>query len=102
MYHKRFNIAVYLVVFVALCDQMSKWWIIHEMMPGRTIVHLNSFLNLVLVENRGVTFGLLSRFDPRVMFYFLTFTTGVILFFLGRWLWRTSSTLVSIALGLII
>ena len=100
--HKRFNMAVYLAVFVLLFDQVSKWWLVSILMQPPRIVPLNPFLNLVLVQNRGITFGLLSRFDPRITFYFLTITAGIILFLLGRWLWLTTSTLVSTALGFVI
>jgi signal peptidase II len=103
IHHKRLNMAIYLGVFVTLIDQMSKWWLVHEgLPPPQTIRIVNPFLNLVLVENRGVTFGLLSRLDPHITFYFLIGMALIILALLGRWLWRTSSTSVAIGLGLII
>lgn len=102
IYHKRFNIAVYLSVLVVLGDQMSKWWLIHYANPPPEGMVINPFLNLVLVENRGVTFGLLSHLDPKIIFYLLISTAAVILVLLGRWLWRTTSILVSVGLGLII
>ena len=102
IHHKRFNIAVYLGLFVAIVDQTSKWWVVHQALPPGNVRVVTSFLNLVLVENRGVTFGLLSRLDPHITFYFLVGTALIILALLGRWLWRTGSTPVAIGLGLII
>ena len=102
IHHKRFNIAIYLGVFTVLIDQMSKWWLIHDVNPPPTGERVNAFLNLVMVENRGVTFGLLSHFDPKITFYFLLATAAVILLLLGRWLWLTTSTSVAVGLGLII
>jgi signal peptidase II len=100
--HKRFNIAVYLGMFVVLVDQLTKWWVVHDLASSSDVREVAPFLNLVLVENRGVTFGLLSHFDPRITFYFLVATSLIILLLLGRWLWRTGSTPVAIGLGLII
>src|SRR5262245_53306908 len=102
IYHKRFSIAVYLATLVALCDQMSKWWLIYQINPPQGGVHVNQFFNLVLVENRGVTFGLMSQFDPKVTVYFFVGIAVIILGMLGRWLWKTSSTLVAVGLGFII
>ncbi len=99
--HHRFTIASYLMVFVALCDQLSKWWLLDKVMQPPQTVPVTPFLNLVLVWNKGVTFGLLNRFDHQYISYFLVAVAAVILFLLGRWLWRTSSTPVAIGLGAI-
>src|SRR5580658_4729533 len=98
---KPFNAAIYLALFVVLCDQLSKWWIMRTVAQDHGYA-VNAFLNIVHVRNSGMTFGLLSHFDPSITFYFLTGTAGLILFFLGRWLWLTSSGLVAMALGLVI
>jgi len=101
MTHRRFGIAVYLVAFIALADQITKWWIIHQVMLPPRVIPVTPFFNLTLIANRGVTFGLLSQLDPRWVSWFLLATAGAILFLLGRWLWRTSSTWVATGLGLI-
>ncbi|MGE3624523.1 MAG: signal peptidase II [Bdellovibrionales bacterium] len=102
MTHRRLNIAVYLIIFVALVDQMSKWWIINRVMKDEIgPLKINSVLNIVLVENRGITFGLLNQVNHTWTPYFLLALAAVILFLLGRWLWRTHSTPVAIGLGLI-
>jgi len=102
MMHRRFTIAVYLIALIALVDQLSKWVILHFVMQPPGVVPVSGFFNLVLVENRGVTFGLFSRLDPAWSPYFFLAVAAIILFLLGRWLWRTSSTPVAIALGFII
>lgn len=99
--HKRFNIAVYLVVLVALSDQISKWWLLADVMRPPQVVQVNDYFNLVLVWNKGVTFGLLNNMNHMYMSYFLIVVGLLILILLGRWLWRTTSTTVSIGLGAI-
>ena len=100
MRHRHFAVASYLVAAVALADQFSKRWLLGVMQPPHT-VEVAPFLNFVLVWNRGVTFGLLNRLEHSYVSYFLIAVGAVILFFLGRWLWRTSSGLVAIGLGAI-
>ncbi len=97
--HRRFNIAIYLLALITMCDQLSKWWVLNEAMRPPHTMPVTSFLNIVLVWNKGVTFGFFSHFDHHLMAYFLIAVAAIILFLLGRWLWRTSSTLVAVALG---
>ncbi len=102
MKNRRVNMAVYLVALVALCDQLSKWWIVNEeMQPEPHLVRVTSFLNFGLVWNKGITFGFLNRVDHHLMAYFLAAVAVVIVFLLARWLWRTTSMAVTIALGFI-
>jgi signal peptidase II len=93
--------AAYLGVFIALADQLSKWWLLNAVMRPPHVEAVAPFLNLVLVRNKGVTFGLLNDIDRRIMPYLLAAAALAILFFLGRWLWRTRSAVVAPALGLV-
>jgi signal peptidase II len=91
--------ALYLGVAIALADQLSKWWLLEKIMQPPHVEAVTPFLNLVLVHNKGVTFGLLNTIDRHILPYILTGVALVILFFLGRWLYRTHSTVVAVALG---
>jgi signal peptidase II len=99
MKHHRFMPAFYLLVSVIVSDQLTKWWIVNKIMQPPRVVPLTSFCNFVLVWNKGVTFGLLSQFDHRIIKWLLIAVAAVILFLLGRWLLRTHSTLIALALG---
>lgn len=96
---RRFTIALYLGALVVMCDQFSKWWVLNVAMNPPQVRPVGGFLNIVLVWNKGVTFGFFSRIDHRYMTYFLIAVAAVILFLLGRWLWRTHSSLVAVGLG---
>jgi signal peptidase II len=88
--------------FVMLADQLSKWWLVNFLMRpphDEYMVPVTSFLNIVLVHNKGVTFGLLNNLNPEIMPTLLTGAALMILFFLGRWLWLTNSDMVAIGLG---
>ncbi len=47
-----------LTLLVVVADQWSKWWVEQNIVPGVPRPVIEGFLNLILVENRGVAFGL--------------------------------------------
>ncbi len=88
-----------LVVFVA--DQASKWWILHGLdLPELRQVVLLPVLNLTMVWNRGVTFGLLNGFGSwgHIALALIALAVVAALCF---WLWRAESVLVAVAIGAI-
>ncbi|MDE1901584.1 MAG: signal peptidase II [Alphaproteobacteria bacterium] len=102
MTHRRAVIGFYMMAFIGLADQISKWLILDRLNDVERTVAVTPFLNFVLVWNKGVTFGILSHLTgAHDMPYVLAGVAGVILLLLGRWLWRTNSTVVALALGLI-
>jgi len=93
--------ALFLGFGVMLADQLSKWWLVNTIMQPPHAVAVAPFFNLVLVRNKGVTFGLLNTINRDIMPYVLAAVAGGILLVLGRWLWRTHSKLVAYGLGLV-
>jgi len=53
-----------LALLVLLLDQASKWIILRWVMDPPRIIEVTSFFNLVLVYNRGVSFGLMASDLP--------------------------------------
>ena len=98
---RRTTIGFYMLAFVGLADQISKGMILNHIGDVHQTMPVVPFLNFVLVWNRGVTFGILSRFGQHYMPYVLIGAAVMILALLGRWLWRTRSTVVAMALGAI-
>lgn len=96
---RHINIAAYLMAFIVLCDQFTKWWIVEHVMQPPAVHPVASFLNLVLVWNKGITFGFLNSLNHDIMKYVLITVAVIILGLLGRWLWQTSSTLIALGLG---
>ncbi|MBN8925326.1 MAG: signal peptidase II [Rhodospirillales bacterium 69-11] len=88
-----------LVVLVA--DQASKWWILYVLdLPSLGQVVLLPVLNLTMVWNRGVTFGLLNGFGAWGA-VLLTAVALCVVVALGVWLRRAESSVVAVALGAI-
>jgi signal peptidase II len=100
MHHsRRATIGFYMMAFIGLADQITKGLVLNHVSDVQHTMPVTSFLNLVLVWNKGVTFGILSRVAQQSMPYILMGVAAVILLLLGRWLWRTKSLMVALALG---
>jgi lipoprotein signal peptidase len=86
---------------VLLADQASKWWILNGLdLPAIGQVVVLPVLNLTMVWNRGVTFGLLNGFGPWGHVILAAVALGVVAA-LAVWLRRAESKLVAIAIGMI-
>lgn len=87
-------------------DQLSKWWILEVVrlpelrhVPGVALGPLG--VDLTMVWNRGVTFGLFSGGGPWNHLV-LALVALAVAGFLLRWLWRAESRFVALALGAVI
>ena len=87
-------------------DQASKWWILEVLrLPELRSVPLLAAgpfgLDLTMVWNRGVTFGLLSGDGPLNHLVLALLAAGIALFLL-RWMARAETRLVAAALGAVV
>ena len=90
-----------IAALVLVLDQLTKWWIVADVMNPLRILEITPFLNIVLVRNRGASFGLLNNggeWGP----WLLTVLAVAIGVGLLAWLWRAQSAWVAVALGMII
>jgi len=88
-------------VLVLLADQGSKWAILSPIdLPGRGQIVLAPVLNLSMVRNSGVTFGLLTGFGEWGHLVLAGLAICVVAA-LGVWLRRAETRLAAIALGAI-
>lgn len=90
-----------IIILVLALDQISKLWA-YNFIPGheQELFVVNHFFNLVLVENRGISFGLFKNsVYSNYTFLFLALVVTVILL---RLMLRTQKLLLSISYSLII
>ena len=90
-----------IAALVLAADQATKWWALAALAPVGGAVEVTPFFNLVLVWNRGVSFGMLgglAEYGP----WLLSGLALAIVAFLLTWLRRASDPLVAGALGLVI
>jgi signal peptidase II len=85
-----------------LIDQTHKIWMLGPFdMASKGRVQLAPFLDLVLVWNRGVSYGLLTQDGDLGRWALVALgLLGAILF--GWWLWATRALLATVSLGLVI
>jgi lipoprotein signal peptidase len=92
-----FGIGMALAILVA--DQISKWWVLEVFdLPARVSVPVLPFLNLTMVWNRGITFGLLSSDSGWGAALLAAVALGVVAA-LAVWLWQAERMAVALALG---
>jgi len=89
-------------VAAAVIDQGVKLWLVYGFdLPGHGRVALTPFLDLVFVQNSGISYGLFQGAGPLGQWALFGFKAIAVLL-LGLWLTRTPSRLAGLALGLII
>lgn len=88
-------------VLVLAADQFSKWWILNPFdLPAKGSVELLPVLNLTMVWNQGVTFGLFHQ-DGASGPWLLAGVALVVVCALAYWMLRAETLLVATALGAI-
>ncbi len=96
---------IILGVIIATCalilDQLTKYWILYDVMQPPRVIEVTPFFNIVLAWNRGVSFGMFneaSTYGPHL----LTALALVIVVALSVWLYKAETRFTALALGLII
>ncbi len=82
-------------------DQFYKWWMLNVyQIAGRGTIEVTPFFDLVMVWNRGISYGLFQQNSEtgRIVLILLS-SLAVILIFV--WMLRSRSRLVSFALALV-
>lgn len=92
----------FVAVAALVVDQAHKWWMLNTFdIAARTPVTLTPFLDLVLVWNPGISYGLFPQ-DSDLGRYVIIGLSLAIVLAMVVWLLRTSDRLVAAAIGLII
>ena len=86
----------------AVLDQALKLWLLFVFdLQNRGIVNLTPFLDLVLIWNRGISYGMFQQRGPYGQWVLLALN-AVAVVLLWIWLARSTSRLMVVSLGLII
>ena len=80
-------------------DQWSKYLVLNPLgLQDGHLLTLAPVLNLVLVWNHGITFGLFAGAGAKVLF---ALVASVVVLALFTWMWRTQKWIVTVAVGAI-
>lgn len=96
----RLGLGLGLALIVLIVDQALKFYMVLVVMDPPRIIPVTSFFDLVMVWNRGVSFGLLG--DGVVGPFALSALALVIAGVLTNWLRTAETTLLGVGLGLVI
>ncbi|MBV1796222.1 signal peptidase II [Siccirubricoccus sp. G192] len=104
--HGRLRLGLPAAALLLAADQASKWWVLEGLrLPELRQVPLLAAgpfgLDLTMVWNRGVTFGLFSGDGP-LNHLVLALLAAAIALFLLRWMARAETRLVAVALGAVV
>jgi signal peptidase II len=91
---------LFLALLVIVLDQWSKVEILRLFSEPRGVLTITPFFNLVLVFNKGVSFGLFN--NTHVMSDFFALVATAVTVALILWLSRVKEALSAVALGLLI
>ncbi|MFT7570069.1 MAG: signal peptidase II [Paracoccaceae bacterium] len=82
-------------------DQATKFWIVLDIMSPPRFIEVTSFFNIVMVWNRGASFGLFSSNSPWTP-VLLGAVAVMISIVLAVWMFRAKSRWLAVSLGLVI
>lgn len=96
----RYGLALAAVTLVL--DQATKAWWLDLMARNPGGIEVTPFFNMVMVWNRGVSFGLLNSGDEAAQAWLLSAFAAAMCVALVIWLRRAANRLVATGLGLVI
>ena len=92
---------LFLAAAIFIADQLSKWVVLEYVMNPPQVIEVTGFFNLVMVWNRGVSFGLLSNDSPYGP-WLLSALAVAISIGLFVWMRRAETPYLALSLGVVI
>lgn len=95
----RFFLSSIIILVILILDQASKHYILAYVMAPPKIIDVTSFFQLVLVWNKGISFGLFGSGDYT---WIVAIFAILVTLFLGQWMFRARTTLLAAAIALVV
>jgi signal peptidase II len=89
-----------IAILVIAADQLTKWWIVYEVMALPRVIEVTPFFNLVMTWNPGISFGLFDIGSP-LNALVLSVLALLIVAILLVWLYRSDRLFIGTGIGLI-
>ena len=85
---KTFFINLIIVITVFFTDRLSKYYIVNlSKIENSVDMYVTSYLNLYLIWNKGIAFGLLSA-GKGLIYNFITVAIGIIILIIFYMIWK--------------
>ena len=94
-------VGLFVALVVLLLDQLTKYYMLHEVLGEQLVIEITSFFNLVRAWNTGVSFSMFNDYG-NLGTIILSVVAGIIIIALLVWLKGEKDKLAQIALGMII
>lgn len=95
-----FLLATLIALYVFLFDQWSKWYFMDVLHVAEQSIAVTSFFNLVMVWNRGISFGMFN--EAAYSHYLFSGVAITIMLFLLHWLKSLTHPFPASTVGLIV
>ncbi len=86
---------------VILGDQLSKWWVVAKLMQSPRAIEITPFFSLVMVWNKGVTFGMFDTASSWTRWGFTGLALAIVVALL-LWLRKVERRWLAASIGLVI
>jgi len=88
---KKFNINLVFLITVFFIDRLTKHYILNLAEAENSVdIYVASYLNLYLIWNKGIAFGLLS-IGEGMIYNFITVIIGIIILFIFFMMWQNDN-----------
>ncbi|MBO5443000.1 MAG: signal peptidase II [Alphaproteobacteria bacterium] len=94
-------LGIYTALAVLIVDQVTKYWVLNDVLAERGVVVYSSFFSLVRAWNTGVSFSMFNNWGTAGVIA-LSLVSLTIVVFLLLWLKSEKERIIQVALGFII
>jgi signal peptidase II len=88
---KKFSLNLVVLISIFLIDRLTKVYILKLAEVENSVdIYLTSYLNLYLIWNKGIAFGLLSM-NESMIYNIITFVIGIIIIIILFMMWKNNN-----------
>ena len=88
---KKFSLYFFILFTIFIIDRLTKLYILNLAQIEKSVdIYVNSYLNIYLIWNKGIAFGLLS-IDESIFYNLITTLIGIIILIIFYMIWKNDN-----------
>ena len=88
---KKFSLYFFILFTIFIIDRLTKLYILNLAQIEKSVdIYVNSYLNIYLIWNKGIAFGLLS-IDESLFYNLITTLIGIIILIIFYMIWKNNN-----------